>query len=375
MNLDLPKDPRILIVRLSALGDVLFGLGVVTALRKHFPGAHIAWLVDHPSADILRHYPDLDRVHVLPRRRIRNGWRRPWTLPSALRDVLGRMRSCGREGWDLVLDLQGNTKSGLFTGLTRGRLRVGHDNRYRKEFLNTLFLNHRLHPVPEGEATRHRAERDLGLVRALGIPAESTPRPLEIPADVQARAGRFVAGLPGTGPVVVLHPGTSAFGAYKRWKPSRFSGLADRLVREAHARVAVSWGPGEEALARSIPEAMEETATLFPPPEGLLFPAAVYGRANLVVGADSGPMHLAALMDTATLTLFGPKDPAIYRPVGEKAEVVWKNVHCSPCQVRKCDTVLCMESLHVEDVATPALEILARVADADIFDPPRESAP
>ena len=375
MKLDLPNDPRILIVRLSALGDVVQGLGVVTALRQHFPAAHIAWLVEHPSADVLRHYPDLDAVHVLPRRRIRNAWRRPWTLPSALGDVLGRMKSCREQGWDLVLDLQGNSKSGLITALTRGRIRVGHDRRFRKEFLNTLFVNRRVHPVPEGEATRHRAERDLGMVRALGIPAEYAARPLEIPADIQARADAFLASLPGDGPIVVLHPGTSAFGAYKRWKPSRFAGLADRLVRETGARVAVSWGPGEEALARSVLEAAEETATLFPPPEGLLFPAAVFGRANLVVGADSGPMHLAALMDTATLTLFGPKDPAIYRPAGEKAEVVWKKVQCSPCQVRTCDNVICMESMHVEDVATPALSILARVPREDIFHPPRERAP
>jgi len=371
MQLELPSAPRILIVRVSALGDVICAMPVATALKRRFPEAHITWLVETTSADLLQHHRHVDRVCVLPRRHIRRAWWRPWTVPSAVRDILRRLRRCREAGrFDLVLDLQGNTKSGIFTGLSRGRIRVGHDRRYRKEGSNALFTNVRVHPIPEGEPTLNRVERDLGMLRAVGIPAEFEPVPLALPDATRSRAQAFVDPLRGPGPVVVLHPGTSAFGAYKRWDPTRFAELGRRLVREREARVLVSWGPDEEGLARSVAERIGGDATLFPPPEGLLFLAAVFAEVDLVIGADSGPMHLAALMDTPTLTLFGPKDPAVFTPMGEKSSAVWMNVECSPCQLRVCDHVTCMRSMMVEDVLRPALEKLDRLTNRPKTPPP-----
>ena len=103
--------------------------------------------------------------------------------------------------------------------------------------------------------------------------------------------------------------------------------------------------------------------TLFPPPEGLLFLAAVFEEAALAVGADSGPLQLAGLMRTPTLTLFGPKDPEMHKPMGERARYVWMNVECSPCKLRVCDHVTCMRTMAVEDVARPALAMLEREPD------------
>ncbi len=364
MALDLPPNPRILLVRLSALGDVICAMPVVTALRRHWPQAHIAWAVEHTNAAIAERHPDLDEAVVLPRKHLRNAWRRPWRVPGAIGDIRRILRDARGPGFDLVLDLQGNMKSGFVTGLSGGRIRVGHDRRFRKEIANALFTNHRVHPVPEGDATRHRAERDLGMLRAIGIPATFEPRPITIPdADAEA-ADAFLQTVPGTGPIVAIHPGTSAFGAFKRWAPDRFAALADRLVEARDARVIVSWGPDEEPLAHEVIAAMTTRATPFPPPRGLVFLAAVYERADLVVGCDSGPLHLAGLMDTATLTLFGPKDPNVYRPVGAHGEVVYKAVDCSPCTLRACDHVTCMRSMVVDDVAGPALRMLADRTEA-----------
>jgi ADP-heptose:LPS heptosyltransferase len=173
----------------------------------------------------------------------------------------------------------------------------------------------------------------------------------------------------------VLHPGTSAFGAFKRWEPARFAEVGDRLARERGARILISWGPHEEGLARSVADRMAEAATLFPPPEGLLFLAAVLAEVDLVIGADSGPMHLAALMDSPTLTLFGPKDPRIFKPMGAKSRAVWMNVECSPCQLRACDHVTCMRSMGVGDVAQPALEMLDRGTERPEVEPRKGENP
>ena len=361
MELDLPTRPRILIVRLSAIGDVICAIPSAAALRRCFPEAHITWVVESSSADVLERVPVLDRVVPLPRKHIRKAWRRPWTVPGAIAHVLTQLTAGRENGFDLVMDFQGNIKSGLITGLSRGRYRVGHDRRFRKEWPNALFTNWKVHPIPEGDPTRNRVDRDLGMLRALGLDAEFQPTPLDLPPSILEPARRFVQDLPGTGPVVVLHPGTSAFGSFKRWDPARFGALGDRLVQECDARVAVSWGPGEDDLRNALVRAMHERVTLFPPPEGLLFLAGVCTESDLVVGADSGPLHLAALMGAPTLTLFGPKDPEIFRPMGEQSRTVWMGVPCSPCRLRRCDHVTCMRTMTVDDVAGPALAMLASV--------------
>jgi ADP-heptose:LPS heptosyltransferase len=171
------------------------------------------------------------------------------------------------------------------------------------------------------------------------------------------------SGLAGEG-FAVLHPGTSGFGKHKRWPAERFGALAHRLEAELGLRSVVSWGPGEEGLARVATAASEGAAMLGPRTRSLAALAHLATRGALFVAADTGVLHLAAMLGTPTVGLFGPKDPRVYGPRGPRTAVVFKGMDCSPCPRRSCPDPVCMHSIETDDVLAAARPLLERGARA-----------
>jgi ADP-heptose:LPS heptosyltransferase len=159
-------------------------------------------------------------------------------------------------------------------------------------------------------------------------------------------------------PAVAIHPGVSDAGSIKQWDPDRFAATAIRLARERGARSIVTWGPGERDLALRVVAASEGCAVLGPETASILYLAALYEACDLVIGADTGPLHLAAALGIPVVGLYGPKDPAIYAPwdarTGAAAPVVRRPVYCSPCNRRTCGNVICMPAIQVGDVVAAA---------------------
>lgn len=342
---------RILVVRLSALGDVLFALPALRLLREARPAARITFLVEDRFADLLLGHPDLDELIVFRRKRIARGDAR-----AAIRLV----RDLRSRRFDVALDFQGNLKSGVLTRLSGAKRRIGFEPPASREG-NRFFTNRRVAP-PEG--VRWRPERDAALLRGLGIeppkgPLRATP-PRFGPEETDF-AERADGAAPGGGPLVIVHPGTSAFGAFKRWAPERHAALAEELVARAGARVLVTHGPGELPLARAVAAAAAPGAvTIAPATRSLRELAALLARADLVIGADTGPVHVAAVLGRPVIAIFGPKDPEIYRPLGEKTRVARRDdVACSPCRLRYCPRPDCLQGLDPGPVLALALELLS----------------
>jgi ADP-heptose:LPS heptosyltransferase len=155
----------------------------------------------------------------------------------------------------------------------------------------------------------------------------------------------------------------SDFGSNKQWEPERFGRTASRLAKEHGARCIVTWGPGERALAERVVAASQGAAQLCPETGSILDLAALYEACDLVIGVDTGPLHLAAALGVPVVGLYGPKDPAIYAPwdarTGAAASVVRRPVHCSPCNRRRCGNVICMPAIQVGDVVDAARDSLA----------------
>jgi 3-deoxy-D-manno-octulosonic-acid transferase/heptosyltransferase-1 len=314
---------RILLVRLSALGDVALALHVLAAARARCPEGHIGWLVEDRFAPLLDGHPQLNRLHVYERRRSPL----PWRLVTELR----------RERYDLALDLQGNLKSGVLARLAGARRTVGLDAPLSREG-NRLFVRERVLPRPG-----HRLESHLGLLDAV---VGAGPRaPARLPAAGEAHGA------------IVLHPGASRFGAFKRWPVAAFAELGDRLGRRLGARVILTAGPGERADADDVRRRMTHPAEV-KEPKGLRPLADLLHGARLFVAADTGPAHIAAALGVPTLTLFGPKDPRLLAPVGPRAKAVRAGVRCSPCALRFCPDPVCMTALPVDLVERSALELL-----------------
>jgi heptosyltransferase-1 len=309
------RAPRIAIIKLSSLGDVLHALPVARALRRALPGAHLTWVVEAREYAILRDHPDLDSVVPVDTRL----WRRLVWRPSGAREVLskvGRLRErIRRASFDVAIDLQGLLKSGLLTAYTGAPVRIGFSAGRCRERWNALFTNR--HVTPPVSA-RHIVEQYLALLAPLGI----DPGPVEFHVPVPAAAERRMEELlvkEGVKPgdrLVAINPGAGR--ANKRWPVARFSALAERLASEAGARLLLLWGPDEAFMARDIALALPGHSALLAPPTDLGELTALLKRCRLMIANDTGPLHLAAALGTPALGLFGPTSAERNGPYGPR---------------------------------------------------------
>jgi len=320
---------KVLIVKISALGDVVHALPVLAYLKSADPEVKIDWLVEKSFAPLLDGHPLIRRVHALEMR----AWRRQgWK--QAVAGTLGVIRALRRERYDLVLDLQGNSKSGLFTLFSGAPLRVGFARDGAREWPNLLASNRR---VPLTAADHHVGDRALALARA-GLPGGSAAPlagPLPVEAQALARIEALLAeeGL-SEGPLVVLHYGTTW--QTKLWPLESWRQLAAQLA-EAGLRPILTWGNDEERqAAQAIFGASGGRAVIWPR-GGLKELVALLSRVNLVVGADTGPVHIAAAVDTPTVSIYRVTDATRNGPRGEKHVRLQVDLPCSPCLKKACE--------------------------------------
>lgn len=319
--------PRLLIVRLSALGDVVHVLPALAALRAAHPEAFIGWVVEDRAASLLEGHPQLDRLHVVPRAAWTKALRGDPLL--VLRSLRRTLRDLRATRYDVTLDFQSNLRSSLLAWASGAPRRIGQPRPYAKEGSRTLGTD-----APAAVAREvHKIDRNLALLQPLGLAPASAPRPVVPEPPAAAALGEAFAA--SGGPRVVIHPGVSAFGALKAWREDSFADLARRLLADG-ARVLFAYGgAGEEALARSL-VARAPGAELTPSTSGILELAALLRRADLFVGVDSGPLHLAAAVGAPVLGLYGPKHPGTYGPYWAPFEVARAGLECSPCRHRRC---------------------------------------
>ncbi len=336
----------ILLVRLSAVGDVLFGLPALEALARAFPQARIDWLAEEKTRGLLEGHPALDRVLVFPRKTLAREFRRPWTWPAALARLWRHVAGLRARPYDLVLDLQGNMKSSLQVLLARGKRKIGFRKGGSKEGA-WLWVKERVDPGPEGT---HRIEKDLRLAAHLGIPAEFTRPALPVPDEARREARAFWEALPGEGPRIAVHPGSSAYNAYKRWPPSRYGETLAALAGDLDARIVLVEGRGEEDLVARVRERAGLSFPVFPQEKTLLQVAALLGEAHLFLGGDSAPMHLAHLQGIPCVALFGPKSPSVYGPYRVPSRILRYPTPCHPCRLRSCPVPLCILGVHPRQV-------------------------
>jgi heptosyltransferase I len=331
---------RILIVRTSALGDVVHALPVLTALRRHLPEARIGWVVEEGMAPVLAGHPDLDELLVVKLRR----WRR--LSARGLRELGGFLSHLDRFSPDVVLDLMGNHKAGVISALTLADRRIGAARRFRREPSSAVWISQ---PVaPRG---RHAVDQMLSLLDGLGIP----PEPADFGADKLFR--EEPAAVPGLGdPFVLLHPG--AGWANKRYPPDWWGKAARLLHIQTGVSTWVAAARGEENLAAAVVAAGGEAVRTVPAPD-LPTLAALIRHARLMLGGDSGPTHLAHALGVPVLMLMGPTDPERHGPYGAPERALFKRLACSFCYKRLEETKACLLEISPHRVAERAAELLA----------------
>lgn len=290
---------RILIVRLGAIGDVARVLPMVHGLKARFPSAAIDWVVQSKAADLLRGHPHLDRVFVIPFRRWRDA------LSREALDLRRRMRA---RDYDLVLDFQGMAKGAVWALVAGGRaVRVGWGPGHVKNF--TWLAAHGLRYPPGTDVNRHLRHRVL--VDWLGAPDLAGVPPVFESSDREG-VDRYLDG-PGAGPRpwILAYPGSSVTGSHKRWEPERLARALTDLRARTGGTILVGWGPAEEDEARALAAAVAGSLI---PPTTLRALTYLLSRCDLFVGMDTGPMHLAGLVGTPVVAVFGRSDPTVHGP-------------------------------------------------------------
>lgn len=331
---------NILLVKLSAIGDVIHTLPSLGALRRLYPQAHITWVVEEAAADLVTNHPWLDEVIVFHRKTWLKSLRAGTIFPVAgeIRAFVKRLQA---RNYDLVLDFHGLFKSSLLVWLSRGKRKVGFDS-YQE--LSGFFLHEKVFE----DYGKHAVDRYLDIVRYLGAKQPETEFLLPWAKENEHRVARLLeeGGIEPTERFVALNP--VALWPTKQWPVVKFAHLCELIVRELGVKVV---------LTGLTDMTMQRLAALVKVPvvnlsgrTSLKDLACLYRRAALLVTPDSGPMHLAAAVGTKVIALFGPTDPARTGPFGPGHRVLYRNIACRPCFKKKCADPLCLSELSVEEV-------------------------
>lgn len=338
--------PRsIVVVKLSAIGDVLHGVPVAVALKRAFPEARIGWAIEGRAADVLAGHPAVDHLFRLPR-----GWLKS---PSAVLSLRRQLRAFSP---DVALDLQGLLKSGVATWLSGARMRIGFARPVSREGSWFASTN------PVKPVATHVVDRNCDLLVPLGI-RESRPS-FDMPRwpVSRDRVTDWLTALRISDPPVVINPG--AGWASKRWPTDRFAALARCLHRRHGIRPLVVWGGGEEREAAERIAADSCGEAIVAPQTTLQDLGELFRLARLVISGDTGPLHLAAAVGTPCVGLFGPVPAARNGPYGLQHICVEPPEGLRPrWDDRKTDTAA-MAGIDVERVAAAVQQLLARTKAA-----------
>ncbi len=329
---------KILIVKLSAIGDVIHTLPALNAIRRKWPDAHITWLVEEAAADLLIGHPALDRVLVCRRkrwiRRIRAG--RVAHSLGEIRRFVKRLRAVD---YDLVLDFQALLKSALWVALARAPRKVGFDRGLEHMEQSYRVLTERV-PPPSMEV--HALRRGMMLLQAIGIPADRVEYRIPVTGMHRRQAAELLKSR-GAGKrphLVAVNP--VAKWETKLWPAAAFAATADRLITDRGVDLVFTGGPEDRQAVEDILRGMKRRAVNLAGETSLLSLAALYERADIVISTDTGPMHLAAAVGTPVVALFGPTAPWRTGPYGPGHQAVRTAVACSPCFKRSCPDPVCM---------------------------------
>lgn len=334
---------RILVIRTAYIGDVVMTLPLLKPLKDRFPDARITFLTAPAAAELLAHNPFLDEVLTYAPFWFYRG------SPRAYVDFVRRLR---QETFDLVVETRADIRDiVLLAWPAKSPRRVSYGVGG-----GAYALTHVV-PYP---GLKHKVEYHLDLARYLGCPTDPLEWGIYLTAAERACTDARLAGLGVRPPFLCAHPGSRL--ALKRWLPERYAAAFDRLMHETRLPLLLCGTEAERSLTDDIRRRMTQPAISLVGALTLREFAGLVARAALFVCNDSGPMHVAAAMQTPTVALFGPSKSVETAPYGPRHRVVEKAFPCRPaCDESTCHFHrfhACMHDIEVDDVVRAARVVL-----------------
>jgi heptosyltransferase I len=333
--------PRILIVRLSAIGDVIHGMPLACALRDRFPHAFLAWMVEQRAADLLAGHEALDELIVLP-----HGWLKS---PAGVWRLRRRLRAMN---FEVAIDAQGLAKAAIGAWLSGAKRRIGLGGAWGREL--SPWLNTELIDADD----LHAVERNLRLLRPLGIESPAVRFAVPDRPDDRAAVAAIIAqfGLADGFALVTAGAGWPS----KLWPTARYAAVAAHLGLAWGLPSLIIWGNAEER-ARADQVAAASQGHARPAPKMTLCQLAALDRqARLFLGSDTGPLHLAAAVGTPCVGLYGPWPADKHGPYGPQHVTVQKMCCQGSTRQRRHAPPVYMEAIDVDSVCAACDQILQR---------------
>ncbi|MGD1278750.1 MAG: lipopolysaccharide heptosyltransferase II [Tepidisphaeraceae bacterium] len=331
---------RVLIIKPSAIGDIVHALPALARLRRLWPAAKLSWLVTPSCAALVQNHPMIDEVILFHRRR----WAQGWYNPMALWELVRFIRDLRRRRFDLVIDFQGLFRSALAALASGAPRRIGFSN--AREGAVFFYTD----GVDCSWELDHAVERYLKIAAALGC----TDGAVEFPLAIDEADRDYIRSLiPGEASFAVLLPGANW--PTKRWPVQRMAALVEPLRSRFGLETVVVGSRSDAAMTRQIPATYDLTGKT-----NLRQLAALLERASLVIANDTGPMHIAAALGRPLVSPYGPTNPRRTGPFGRMDSVIRLDLPCSPCLSRRCSHQSCMQWLPTEAILRLAQQQIER---------------
>jgi heptosyltransferase-1 len=344
---DLTRDDfrKILLIKLSAVGDVVHTIPVLNKLRRRYPTAQLDWLATPAIAELLRHHPAITNVIEFERK----AWSTPWRLTPfvSYARLAAKLRIAA---YDLVVDMHGQFRTAALALATGAPARIGFDRprasvwdasprKFSEQARKHAWQGARegswvayTHHIPVPTLDLHAVDRYLNVGPILGLDREPADFSFPIPQSAVSRVDALLGehGVSRVG-IVIMAPGT--IWETKRWGGDKFAKVAEHFLSRGFAVILIG-SQRERAMC-------EEVAALAPGAVDLAGMttlselAALIRRSALSITNDSGPMHLAVALDRPVVSIFGPTDPIWIGPYRRANAVLQGDLQCSPCYLRR----------------------------------------
>lgn len=333
---------NILIIKLSAIGDVIHALPVSRAIKQASSGSRITWIVEKAAYPLLTNNPDIDEIILFDKPKFKS-------ISGIVRNSPTLMKELRSRRFDLALDLQGLAKSAAIAWMSGAPKKLGYCNMREGSGLISK-------PVHGPNRDGHVVERYLDVARAIGCKVDKPEWVINTTVEEEKAAEAVLrnVGLDIDSKYIVIAPGTNW--ESKCWPPEFFSQLADRISQETALPIVIIGAAKDRKLAEEIQSRSRARMCDITGQTSLRELAFILRKSRLFIGGDTGPMHLAVAMGTPVVALFGPTDPKRNGPYGSKNIVVTSHLPCAPCFKKSCATAECMRSISPEMVFAAVLK-------------------
>lgn len=338
--------PRILLTRLSHIGDCVLTLPLLDAIRQQCPSAYIAWAVESPSHQLLKLHSGIDQIIKIPR-----GW---MTSP---REWIRVRRELKRHRFNISIDPQGITKSAILGRLSGARQRIGASGRWGRElscYLNNILIE---------PSSKHLVDRSLELLRGLNleVPVSAKVALPTCSTDLE-KIRAWLRSQAVNDSFVVINPGASW--ASKRWETDRFAEVSSHIWNSYSMRSIVTWAGDEERSMADRMVALAPNCAIAAPQTNLLQLAALCQLAACFIGCDTGPLHIAAGVGTRCIGLYGTTRPEESGAYGSQHIAIQKWYQGGNCRERRRAENLAMRDIQSVDVCQAVDSTLRRLAQS-----------